>query len=148
VLGNVRDVLSIVGLFLSTQINKPMAKYTNKTVLLRRAQALASWRELAPEATFAGMTLAQFEASSQESLDIREIIDLAYAKIVNLLIMRNQADQTMHDQLLRIVQDVRSDPAYGDDSGLYKGMGYVRKSERKSGLSRKVKVMTPLTQVA
>jgi hypothetical protein len=35
--------------------------------------------------------------------------------------------------------DVTGDPAFGPDSSLYEAMGYVRKSERKSGLTRKGK---------
>jgi hypothetical protein len=34
---------------------------------------------------------------------------------------------------------VLGDPAYGPDSALYEALGYVRKSERKSGLTRKGK---------
>jgi hypothetical protein len=31
------------------------------------------------------------------------------------------------------------DPNYGDDSNLYEAMGYIRKSERASGLTKKAK---------
>ena len=34
---------------------------------------------------------------------------------------------------------VASDPAYGNDSPLYGAMGFVRKSEKKYGLTRKKK---------
>lgn len=34
---------------------------------------------------------------------------------------------------------VAGDPAYGNDSPLYGEMGFVRKSEKKSGLTRKKK---------
>ena len=37
---------------------------------------------------------------------------------------------------------MKGDPEYGDDSDLYDAMGYTRKSERQSGLSRK-KLATP-----
>jgi hypothetical protein len=36
-----------------------------------------------------------------------------------------------------VVNGVKGDPAFGEDSDLYETMGYVRKSERKSGLTRK-----------
>ncbi len=42
----------------------------------------------------------------------------------------------------RVVKGVVGDPAFGEDCDLYEAMGYVRKSERKSGLSRK-KAATP-----
>ena len=38
-----------------------------------------------------------------------------------------------------VVNGVVGDPAYGDDSPLYGAMGFVRKSERKSGLTKKKK---------
>ncbi len=37
----------------------------------------------------------------------------------------------------KVVNGVKGDPAFGEDCDLYEAMGYVRKSERKSGLSRK-----------
>ena len=38
-----------------------------------------------------------------------------------------------------VVYGVMGNPAYGPDSDLYEAMGYVRKSERKTGLTRKKK---------
>jgi hypothetical protein len=38
-----------------------------------------------------------------------------------------------------VVNGVVGDPTFGPDSALYEAMGYVRKSERKSGLTRKGK---------
>jgi hypothetical protein len=35
------------------------------------------------------------------------------------------------------VNSVRGTPGFGPDSPLYRALGYVRKSERKSGLTRK-----------
>ena len=35
------------------------------------------------------------------------------------------------------IAKLKADPTEGDDSALYKAMGYVRKSDRKSGLTRK-----------
>ncbi|HEY0458709.1 MAG TPA: hypothetical protein VGC97_06110 [Pyrinomonadaceae bacterium] len=38
-----------------------------------------------------------------------------------------------------VVKSIAGDPKYGDDSDLYEGTGHVRKSEKKSGLTRKKK---------
>lgn len=35
------------------------------------------------------------------------------------------------------VKGVVADPNFGDNSALYEAMGYIRKSDRKSGLTRK-----------
>ena len=37
----------------------------------------------------------------------------------------------------KVVNGVKGDPNFGDDSDLYDSMGYVRKSDRQSGLTRK-----------
>ena len=39
----------------------------------------------------------------------------------------------------KVIKAVVADENYGDDSALYESMGYVRKSVRASGLSRKGK---------
>lgn len=46
-------------------------------------------------------------------------------------------------QRSRIGLAVAGDPNYGNDSPLYGAMGFVRKSEKKSGLTRKKKPTTP-----
>jgi len=38
-----------------------------------------------------------------------------------------------------VVNAVKGDPNYGDDSDLYDAMGYTRRSERASGLTRNAK---------
>jgi transcriptional regulator with XRE-family HTH domain len=40
----------------------------------------------------------------------------------------------------KVIKGVVGDPNYGDDSNLYEAMGYVRKSERASGLTKKSNV--------
>ncbi len=42
-----------------------------------------------------------------------------------------------------VIAGVVGNPAYGPDSDLYGAMGYVRKSQRKSGLTQKSNVPTP-----
>ena len=49
---------------------------------------------------------------------------------------RNNADEPTNDVCLAVVNGVRSHPDYGENSALYKAMGYVPKRERKSGLVR------------
>ncbi|MEN9575804.1 MAG: hypothetical protein RL514_3659, partial [Verrucomicrobiota bacterium] len=49
---------------------------------------------------------------------------------------RDDADKVSHEANQKVVNGVKGDPNFGDDCDLYEAMGYVRKSERKSGLSR------------
>lgn len=45
----------------------------------------------------------------------------------------------LDDTLVDVGNGVRGDKNYGDDSPLYDARGFVRKSERASGLTRKTK---------
>ncbi len=47
---------------------------------------------------------------------------------------------TRGETVTTIRNSVASDPAYGNDSPLYGAMGFVRKSDRASGLTRKAKL--------
>ena len=54
--------------------------------------------------------------------------------------MQNQRDDddgVTNEAIQKVVKGVAGDADFGEDSDLYEAMGYVRKSERKSGLSRK-----------
>ena len=50
---------------------------------------------------------------------------------------REEADEAFLDKAQLVVNGVLADPTEGDDSALYEAMGYTRKSERRSGLTRK-----------
>jgi hypothetical protein len=114
---------------------------TNKAT----TKIINAWTTLAPAATFAGMTLAQYKAKVQPTFDTRTAIDKLAAQTTSALDARDNADglTTQTNQL--VVNAVKGDPTQGEDSDLYEAMGYVRKSERKSGLTRK---SSPATQTA
>lgn len=97
---------------------------------------LIAWREIAPDATFGGKTLAEFEAATVPFKD-------AVTQLKSLTIQRSAAQKTRDEEeeslkglLVLIAHGVRSDPAHGEDSPLYRAMGFVPKSERASGLVR------------
>ena len=106
---------------------------TNKAT----TKIINAWTTLAPAATFAGMTLAQYKAKVQPTFDTRTAIDKLAAQTTSALDARDTADglTTQTNQL--VVNAVKGDPAHGEDSDLYEAMGYVRKSARKCGLTRK-----------
>lgn len=97
-----------------------------------------AWGELAPQATFAGMTLAQFTEATQPPLEEREQLSLLALMQAAALRRRGAADVAARDRLALVIDAVRGDPAYGEDSALYRALGYIPKSERRSGLTRKV----------
>ena len=95
-----------------------------------------AWTTLAPAASFGGMTLAQYKAKVQPSFDARTTIDGLNAQLTAAMDKRDDADKVTTDTNSKVVKGVVGDPNYGDDSNLYEAMGYIRKSERASGLSR------------
>lgn len=53
--------------------------------------------------------------------------------------VRDDKYNALDQKRSQIGMAVAGDPAYGNDSPLYGAMGFVRKSEKKSGLTRKKK---------
>ena len=53
--------------------------------------------------------------------------------------VRDDKYKALDQQRSKVGLGVAGDPAYGNDSPLYGAMGFVRKSEKKSGLTRKTK---------
>jgi hypothetical protein len=82
------------------------------------------------------MTLEQFKAKLKPSTDARATVEDCEHKLTAALNARDDADQVSNNACLLVVNSVKGDPDEGEDSELYEAMGYVRKSERKSGLKR------------
>ena len=107
------------------------------------ASVLKAWKELRAAKSFAGMTLAQFTAKIQPSLDARERIDELEEEMTAALVQRDKADVESNQQVLLVVNAVKGDPAEGEDGELYATMGYVRKSDRSTGKTNKTKATAP-----
>ena len=108
----------------------------------RRKHFIHAWRELAAEESFGGMTVAEFEAATAEMETVRKRIITVETTLTGLRMDRDRADQAARELFIQVAHGVRGNLSYGEDSALYRGMGYVRKSERKSGLRRKTKKPT------
>ena len=107
------------------------------------AKVLKAWKDLRKTKNFAGMTLTEFTAKVQPSLDARAQIDTLENQLTAALDERDTADVETMKQVLLVVNAVKGDPAEGEDGELYDAMGYVRKSERASGKTNKTKPKTP-----
>lgn len=134
--------------------SKPSQKHTGENIMAKTAkdrqkkykQYQQALRNLAPDKTFGRITLAEFEAQIAKSeaprADLERIDDekkAAEAKIE----FEDKITMKMCDKIKNGVVD---DDDFGDDSALYESLGYVRKSERKSGLTRKNKKGEPSEQ--
>ena len=102
-------------------------------------EILNAWRDIVPNKTFGGMTLAQFEAKVKPSFDAREQVAKIENQLAQAINQRDDADEVSLDSVQLVVAGVVGDPTEGPNSPLYEAMGYTRKSERKTGLTRKKK---------
>jgi len=92
---------------------------------------------LAPTKSFFGMTLDQFKTAVQPSLAAREMIKDLENQLTHAINQRDAADAVSLEKMQGVVAGVKADPTEGPNSSLLEAFGYTRKSERKSGLSRK-----------
>lgn len=106
----------------------------NETKYNRFLSALTT---LAPDKTFGGINLADFTTQvGKSNLPRTKIIELK-DEITQQEAERGNADLATMKMCEKIKNGVVADPDFGDDSALYEALGFVRKSERKSGLTRK-----------
>lgn len=96
-----------------------------------------AWETLAPDKSFGGMTLPQFKTAAQPAQAARQRIEELEDQLKQALTNRDNADEAFLAKAQLVVSGVLADPTEGADSALYEAMGYTRKSERKSGLTRK-----------
>ena len=106
------------------------------------AAVASAWETLAADKSIAGMTLAEFTAAVKPSADARTEVQELGNQFSAALSSRDDADKETNRIIALIVNGVKGDVQFGEDSALYEAMGYVRKSERKSGLTR-IKKTTP-----
>ena len=85
------------------------------------------------------MTLVQYKNKVKPSFDARATMANLDAQMTAALDERDTADITTADANQKVVKGVIGDPNFGDNSDLYDAMGYVRKSDRASGLTKKGK---------
>ena len=116
-----------------------MSKVNNKEIREQCNQMNDAWQEGANSVDFNGISQKDFAVDLADAAkDDAEIADLE----AMLSIKRDVRDGkyvNLREKRTKVRQGVEGNPEYGDDSPLYGAMGFVRKSERKSGLTRKTK---------
>ena len=105
----------------------------------RFTRMIEAWEKYAANRNFGGLTLAQFKALAQPAFDVRKQIKALDDQMLDLINIRNGADEDCAAKAKLVVNSVVGDVDFGPDSSLYEAMGYVRESERKTGLTRKKK---------
>jgi hypothetical protein len=99
-------------------------------------KVMDAWATLRPAKSFAGMTLDQFKAKVQPSLDVRVQLNTLRTQVRDIRAQRHDSDGASMDLVQLVVNAVKGDPDEGETSGLYAAMGFVPKNERRSGLTR------------
>jgi hypothetical protein len=116
-----------------------MPKVKVKEIRERANRINQAWEEGAPAVVFNGIKQADYNTKIQNAA----ATDLEIADLYRQIEMKEAVRDTQYADIdnynVKIANGVRGDKDYGDDSPLYGAMGFVRKSERKSGLSRKKK---------
>jgi hypothetical protein len=106
---------------------------------------LNAWRTLAPDKTFGGMTLTQFEATAAPPRASRQKIDALETQLADAYAERERVDEGFESKSKLVVAGVLADPTEGPDSALYEAFGYTRTSDRKTGLTRRKRNQSPAT---
>ncbi len=110
-----------------------------KSIEEKMTKMLNAWRTLTPKKTYGGLTLEQFEAFVNDSLGARASVAAVEDNRMQAIAVREACDYVFLAKSELVVAGVLADPTEGADSAIYEAFGYVRKSARKSGLTRKAK---------
>lgn len=103
------------------------------------ARFLAALKRLAPDKTFGGITLAELEADAKMMDTKDEKVAGDQATLDASQDDRKGFFKVVDNKLEKLKNGVIGDPDFGPDSPLYGALGFVRDSERDSGLTRRRK---------
>ena len=108
----------------------------SRSIVTRIANFTKAWEEIAPEALFAGMTLAEFKTAMAKALNVR-----ASNNALRLLLRAGVGSQRIEDSAARdvtdqIVEGVKANNLFGPNSPLYRAMGFIPKSECRTGKAK------------
>lgn len=117
-----------------------MEKLRGPLILERGERFLSVWKHQAPEQErFAGIDYQELHAEVDVAKQARERVQAAEARLRGLRLERDRADRKLAKKLIRVAAGVRGEPAYGENCGVYRALGFVPLSENRSGRPRKKK---------
>src|ERR1035441_9768922 len=114
-----------------------MATHSPKRVAAKLQKVIDAWTTIRPTKTFSGLTLEQFKAQVQPSLAARDQLTVLGNQTTDSRMQRRLSDDASLTLAQQVVSSVKGDPAEGENGPLYAAMGYVPKSMKASGLTRK-----------
>jgi hypothetical protein len=125
-----------------------MTTHNPKKVAQKLQKVIDAWTTLRPTKTFSGLTLEQFKAQVQPSLAARDQLTTLGNQTTDSRMQRRLSDTASLTLAQQVVSSVKGDPAEGENGPLYAAMGYIPKSSRRSGLTRKGSATTPVAETA
>jgi hypothetical protein len=108
-----------------------------KRIRERVTQMNDAWAQGASTVVFGGISQTQFDTKIKTAATADQEIDDMEAALVLKKQFRDGLYDGLNDDSVKILAGLKGDPAFGDDHPLVGAMGFVRDSERKSGLTRK-----------
>ena len=93
----------------------------------------------APQVEFSGLKKADLDADLAEGATLEAEIAQDEAALKTKKDLRDKVYKTAAEKRVKIGKGIAGHKDYGEDSELYGSCGFVRKSERKSGLHRGAK---------
>lgn len=109
---------------------------------------LRAWEELSADASFGGMTLEEFRTATAPAFMTRQQIAWLDQERASLMAARSAADRDAIGQYLLVINAIKGSPAHGEDSPLYRSLGYKTRTERRSGLTRKPRTESETQEAA
>lgn len=103
----------------------------------RRKAFVDAWTEYAATESFAGMTLEEFKTATLLSISSRDELEVLSVRLAGLKQQRDLADLATRDLFRRVANSMRGHDVHGENSSLYRAVGFIPMSERSSGLTRK-----------
>jgi len=119
-----------------------MAK-SPKELIERMEKMVAAWKNIARNEKFGEMTWEEFEALAVPVRAKTALIAELDAQRTQAINDRDDALELFSQKAQLYINGVLASPQHGNDSSLYEASGYVRFSERKSGLTKKTSKATP-----
>jgi hypothetical protein len=110
-----------------------------KQQMQRMEQMISAWKNLAPNKKFGGMTVDEFEEFAKPVRANSKLADDLDDQKTQAINGRDDALVTFFEKAQLYINGVAADPTEGKNSSLWEASGYVRPSERKSGLTTKKK---------
>ena len=102
-------------------------------------RAINALHDYAPDVKFKGKGLAELAPQAELSFASRRRLSELYHLTMQEVVNRETQDELALAIIAEIVDGVIGHEDFGDDSPLYEALGFVRRSQRKSGLTRKRK---------